>query len=498
MSRVEPSASRRLVYALLIVVASSGVAGRIANVQFVFEPALFRDESNPADRRTKWPATRPQPMPTFSSNDRSRWATIRALVDEGTYAIGRRDASGSDSGIIFEDGWKSVDKVLHPEKKEFYSSKPPLLSTLVAGLYWLLQALFGWTLTGEPFAVVRTILVFVNLVPFVIYLVLLSRLVERCGTTDWGRCYVMAAACFATLMTPFLTTLNNHTIATCCVLFALYAVWPLLQMPFRAAPIDAVYVPLRLGLAGFFAGFTVANELPALAFAALLGLVLLCRLPKQTLAFFLPAAVIPLAALLWTNYLAIGEFGFAYDKFGTEWYEYPGSHWQKPRTGEVKHGIDWARYHESRAAYAFHVLVGHHGLFSLSPIWFLAIVGTVIAVKGLRRGNEAVPRAPPETAWTVVALLTLTLTLVVVGFYLVKSDNYGGWTSGLRWLMWLSPLWLITMVPVVDWLGQRHWGRCLGYVLLAWSVFSVSYPAWNPWRHPWLYNLMESGGYVAY
>ena len=35
-------------------------------------------------------ATRPTPSPTFSSNDRSRWAMVRALVDNGTFAIGRR------------------------------------------------------------------------------------------------------------------------------------------------------------------------------------------------------------------------------------------------------------------------------------------------------------------------------------------------------------------------------------------------------------------------
>src|SRR5437773_795846 len=83
---------------------------------------------------------------------------------------------------------------LHPEKLEFYSSKPPLFSTLVAGLYWLLKLLTGWTLASDPFAVVRTILVLVNLVPFIIYLMLLVRLVERYGTTDWGRLFVIATA----------------------------------------------------------------------------------------------------------------------------------------------------------------------------------------------------------------------------------------------------------------------------------------------------------------
>src|SRR3712207_168750 len=84
---------RRLVYALLITVAVGMAGGRIVSAQRVYEPALARDEKAPDDRRPAWPKARPNPMPTFSSNDRSRWATVRALVDspEPTFVIGRRD-----------------------------------------------------------------------------------------------------------------------------------------------------------------------------------------------------------------------------------------------------------------------------------------------------------------------------------------------------------------------------------------------------------------------
>src|SRR5688572_23886523 len=87
------TALRRTVYALLITVAVGMACGRIVSAQRVYEPALARAENDPADRRTAWPKTRPNPMPTFGSNDRSRWATVRALVDspEPTFVIGRRD-----------------------------------------------------------------------------------------------------------------------------------------------------------------------------------------------------------------------------------------------------------------------------------------------------------------------------------------------------------------------------------------------------------------------
>jgi hypothetical protein len=87
---------------------------------------------------------------------------------------------------------------------------------------------------------------------------------------------------------------------------------------------------------------------------------------------------------------------------------------------------------------------------------------------------------------------------VVIGFYIYKTDNYGGWSNGPRWLMWLSPLWLLTMLPVLDWMAGRRWGRAVALALLAWSMASMHYQPWNAWRHPWAYNWMESRGWVNY
>jgi hypothetical protein len=86
-------------------------------------------------------------------------------------------------------------------------------------------------------------------------------------------------------------------------------------------------------------------------------------------------------------------------------------------------------------------------------------------------------------------------------FYILLDErkrNYGGWTSGPRWLIWLTPLWLVAALPAADWLARRRWGRVVGYALLALSVLSVSYPEYNPWRHPWLYNFLEAYGLLKY
>src|SRR5262245_58839856 len=111
----EPIPTRRLGYTLLIVIAAGSLAGRILSAERVYEPSVSRPAEVVNGWRLEWPSQLPPPTPTFSSNDRSRWATVRALVDEGHYWIGVRDQSG-DHGFVFDEyDWRTIDKVLDPK-----------------------------------------------------------------------------------------------------------------------------------------------------------------------------------------------------------------------------------------------------------------------------------------------------------------------------------------------------------------------------------------------
>ncbi|WP_020471314.1 hypothetical protein [Zavarzinella formosa] len=469
---------RRSLYWIMLLAAIGLMVGRIANAELLLEPSMYK--VNPT---RVWPKERPEPFPTFSSNDRSRWATVRSLVEEGTFVIGKRipDESNSkgyrDEGILFTDGFKSVDVVLHPDRQEFFSTKPPLLTVMAAGEYWLMHKYLKWNIAEHRWEVVVLTLVTLNVLPLAVGLWLLSLLLEAYGRTDWGRLFVFAVACFGTFLTTFSVTLNNHVPAACCVFYAMY----LIVKP-RA---EGQPVSLLAGLgAGLFAGMAVCLDLPAAALAGALAAVLMFQSPK-TLLTYLPAAILPMALQTWVNHEAIGTWEPIYAKFGGIWYEYPGSHWAKRHLPDQPQypGIDFAD--EPKTIYTFHLLFGHHGLFSLTPVWLLALVGLSL------KGNDA-------GASRSVRHWSLAVLAVVIGFYIWKSNNYGGWTSGPRWFFWITPLLLWGLLPAADSLAGSRLGRGFALLCFGAGVFAAVFPWTNPWRHPWIFQWGEYMGWFRY
>jgi len=547
---------RRAVYGLVIVVACATMTARIATV-----------ESSSGK------------TPLLSANDRSRWAAIRALVDHGTFALDdvvlRADVPARTSATAaapwpYRQGppanrdreWYSIDMVRHrgvDGREHYYSSKPPLLNILLAGPYWLMRQLTGATLANQPFYVVRLLLVLINVLPFALYLAGIASLVERHGRTSWGKMFVVATAGFGTLLTPFASTLNNHSVAALAVLGA---VWCVDRVWRGEGPPSARWL---VG-AGVCSALSVVGELPALALVAAVLVALGWRAPRATIFYALPPVVVIGVLAVGANYWVHGSWRppYAHRQDGPvvatipaptdgrfdpaapatdrnlneairdvlarrdaavadhwewiatasptryvlwdaehqqrwavlfepnsvqlrdwdNWYEYEGTYW----TDESKAGVD--RGEPSRLAYAFHVTLGHHGLISLTPVWLLAIVGVGIWLRA-------------EDAWhRHWALGTAGITLVVLVFYVfarpLADRNYGGVCCGFRWMLWLAPLWLVSILPAADAVSRRRWLRVAAWGLLAVSVGSAAYAAQNPWTHPWLFEYWTQLGWIAY
>jgi hypothetical protein len=283
----------------------------------------------------------------------------------------------------------------------------------------------------------------------------------------------MAAAVFGTFLTTFAVVLNNHvTAAVCCVAFLYFAV------PIWFDGERRLRYFFGAGLAG---AFMAANELPALALFAAVGLALLWKSPRQTLAAYLPAAVliaVPFFATNWIAYHTI-KVPYSHRTAGDEWYYYTyerngktyDSYWKNPQ------GVD--RGEKSVAVYAFNTLVGHHGIFSLTPIWLMSVFGTFYWLL------KAQDRKLRE-----LALLIGAVSLVCLWYFIfhqpLENRNYGGMTSGFRWVFWLAPLWLLVLLPAADIFSRNRWLKGLALMLLIVSTLSAAYPIWNPWSNSWL------------
>jgi hypothetical protein len=488
------------IYLLLIAIAIGNMTGRILAVNSVDkiqqETGRFRDsierqrkqlvkegvqgeqlESQMAVEEARIRSEQQLQRPFLSANDRSRWMTIRSLVERGTYEI---------DAIVGQPTWDTIDMVQHTGrdgKPHLYSSKPPLLATLLAGEYWLIHQFGGATLRDYPYEIGRAMVLSINVPAMMLMFVLLARLAERYGTTDWGRIFVVCAACFGTMLTAFATVLNNHTIAAASAAVAIYATIRILA--------DGERRWRYFALAGLAAAFTAADDLPALVLVAFIGLLLLLRAPRQTLVAYVSGVAVVVAAFFATNWIAHNSLRPPYMHRSAvdssdNWYLYTytvngkevKSYWYD------RQGID--KGEPSKLTYAFHVLIGHHGVFSLTPIWLLSMAG-------IWMWFQSTDSTRRELAIGVAAM-TVVCLVFYIGFRPQDDRNYGGMTSGFRWMFWFTPLWIVTMIPTADRLSRSIRGQVFAAVLLSFSVLSASYPTWNPWVHPWLYNWMVECG----
>jgi hypothetical protein len=304
------------------------------------------------------------------------------------------------------------------------------------------------------------------------------------GRTDWGRIFVLATAVFATFLTTFAIVLNNHVQGAVCAAIALYAA---LRIWFDGQRRWRYFI-----VAGLFSALLAADELPGLSLTAALGLALLWKAPRQTLLAWLPAVALVAAGFFGANWTAHHSLRppYLHNKGTDDWYDYTytqhdgkvvESYWKHPQ------GVDIGE--PSLRVYVFHALIGHHGIFSLTPVWLLSVAGTLVWLFQRR-----------DPRLRELALLIGAVTVVCVGFYLfrvpVDKRSYGGVSCGLRWVFWLTPLWLVAMVPAVDFLARRRWTMVLAALLLMLSVVSVSYPTWNPWTQPWLMDYLNYLGRI--
>ena len=381
-----------------------------------------------------------------NANTGSRYATIESLVDYGTYNI---DASR----YLF-----TPDKV--KARDHFVSSKPPLLPTYGAGVYWLLKRITGWNILDNESIVVWTVGVFTGWLSHLVFLLYFYKLCKLLLVRQLAILVTLGAACFAYLGVAYATAINNHSVGAAFAVAGFYHA-------FKAK--HGLGGKLEWVFAGLALGILPAIDLSSLALTGLIGLYLGTKSWRYAFLLYLPAALPGLVTQPLLAHAATGTWIPAYADASLMTYK--GSYF-----GGRRAGID--ALFEPKSVYAFNVLVGHHGVFSMTPIFNF---GLFEIVRRLWKREKFVPE-------TIVFTICFT---VVTAFYIIRTHNYGGWCVGMRWLVPVMP-WLLVMFGL--WLDRatiNTFKWVLVVAAFAVSAFNVQDGLTSPFQFSVWHNFLE-------
>jgi len=392
---------RKLIYNVLIVLALGVGFGKIVGVDSAPDRAIqnyrlaqipktmeakakelrekgLDDEKFKAELERVYAATTRDALkarPTLSANDRSRWSTIRALVEpearvyryvpvmselqraERVKELERNNPNSYGASRFryysneilrncaspcperFEKehcvadkykkeyvpyaidkawetpGWDSIDVVKHGLSDEVYDPSNPSSGYLYSSKPTLLP-----TIMAAPYWILNRC--------FGLSLVTQPFLTTRILLLFYNLIPLgIAFACLASIVDSMERSDWSRIFALCVACFASFALTFVAtvnnHIPGFACVSIALWAGLKIlregktnaiyfALAGFFGAFAVACELPALAFAGLLCVFLCVKRPLRTCAISVPLGLVVAAAFFATNYIAHQTFTPAY------------------------------------------------------------------------------------------------------------------------------------------------------------------------------------------
>jgi len=391
-----------------------------------------------------------------SWNEASRMATVQSIVKKQSFVI--------NESVFIDTG----DKVFIDGK--FYSDKPAIPSIMGAIVYMPLSFL-GLELRYGLNTVYYLIVLFTVKIFWLLGLISFYLVLKEINLAERKRLWLTFALGGASLYLTWSSTFNNHSLAASFLIIGFHFLMKA-KVPASARG-NIVFAGLFLSLAG-------AVDMPvSVFFAGFLIYVLTDSALRLKSHLFLFPALIPYLTTMLINYHISGSIIPV--QLEKSYFLYPGSPWAEAESIRNLSGITvnrgmFALY------YGFTVLFGLKGFFLYNPLLFIAMPFLFREIRSKKKLRKE-------------AIVIAISSIIIVLYYTLFSNNYGGWSYSIRWFVPLLPLLFIFIYPFLENISNMR--RKIFAVLVVVSAAIAIVGLINPWTNaglsdtPFIANIVE-------
>lgn len=340
-----------------------------------------------------------------STNPASRFLTMESIVERGTFIINEKH--------IYTD-----DKMIR--EGNYYSSKPPVLTVMGSGIYYILHKAFNQRLPQEPYYFTANLSVYIITlilvgIPFLLLLFFFYKTLKILKINSEYQVVLLIGLGLGTLYLTYSITLNNHLPAGAFLFISFYY---LLKIKFNQSDNYKKY----FFLSGLFASLALVIDLAALFFFILFFFYLIYSFPFKKSIYFISAAAPIFIIHLFFTYHITGDFLPVqfHPEFSNNFSTHQKAVWSQLGGGNEK-------INRNLFVYIINILFGTHGLFSYSPILLFALYAILKEIKN-------------KLEFRREAILILSGFATVLLFCILKLKVYTGSAFGFRWFIALTPL----------------------------------------------------------
>ncbi|WP_339385396.1 hypothetical protein [Aetokthonos hydrillicola] len=390
-------------------------------------------------------------------------ATIQSLVEHGTFAIDNSQFLGTGDKYFYQG--------------HFYSDKPPILA-MYGSVYYFFLKIFGITFSqykNLTYYFLTLLTVGVSTCVGMVYFYKILNLLKI--EEKWADVVVLVTGA-GTLLLPYSTVFNNHTVSGVLLLIGFYC---LLKIKIQKSLKDA-----------FFIGFIVT-------LAGSIDITTFLFLPFFTIAFFNKQIKSKLAFILGCVPVVFVYFGLNIYTSGSlippamnkALWNYPGSYFGENSLSGVAHFSDIP----SLLNYAYHMLLGNRGLISYTPILIFSFYGFVKLLFNR------------EFKYRKEYVLMFVASCSYVLLYIFRSNNFSGWAYGVRWYADLMFLLCLPIAHIYYEIHNLKAVRILFFITASISILvsfvgaiypftAAEVPTSSSFLNAFIYYVLEANQYI--